>query len=130
MDGGDELSWSIKVPDDLGVAIDMQDFFEVFGNLLDNARKWARHEIHIGGQEMEGKIMLSVRDDGPGIPDDKINKALQRGRRLDEQKTGTGLGLPIAKKVLENYNARLVVKNRDSRGTCICITFPRPSSQA
>ncbi len=129
MPRGDELIWSIKVPDELGVAIDTQDFFEVFGNLLDNARKWASHEIHIGGQEIKGEIMLSVQDDGPGIPNDKINKVLQRGRRLDEQKTGTGLGLPIAKKVLETYNARLVVKNCDSGGTCICITFPHSSSQ-
>ncbi len=124
MPRGDELIWEINIPDGLGVAIDIQDFFEVFGNLLDNARKWATHKIVISSEEMEGQIIVSVQDDGPGVPNDKIDKVLKRGRRLDEQKTGTGLGLPIAAKVLEHYNARLVFKNHQSGGTCVCIYFP------
>ena len=127
MPRGDELHWSIEIADDLRVAMDIQDFFEVFGNLLDNARKWAKSDINISGQEGKEQIELSIIDDGPGVPNKEFGKVLKRGRRLDEQKSGTGLGLPIAKKVLDIYGASIDFKNQPDGGTCICISIPHQS---
>ena len=70
--------------------------------LLDNAFKWTKGRVEVEIKLIEdnsgdGRMWfdLSVMDDGPGLPDDKRNEALQRGHRLDETKPGSGLGLSI-----------------------------------
>lgn len=69
---------------------------EMLGNLVDNACKWTRHRILIRAEEdAEGNLLLSVEDDGPGIPEDRVAEVLRRGMRLDESKPGSGLGLSI-----------------------------------
>ena len=127
MPQGEDLIWSIEVSNDLALPMDNQDFFEVFGNLLDNARQWAKSEVVIAAQMRDDQIMLTISDNGPGVPDDKIGKVLMRGQRLDEQKHGTGLGLSIAQKVLEIYGAQLQMTNQEAGGAVICITIPRQS---
>lgn len=68
---------------------------EILGNLVDNACKWARHTVMIRAGEENGQVLLTVEDDGPGIPEDRIGEVLRRGIRLDESKPGSGLGLSI-----------------------------------
>ncbi len=125
MPRGEELDWMIEMAADLVLPIDNQDFYEVFGNLLDNARKWATGKIIITGEETENEIRLSICDDGPGIPEEQVEEALKRGSRLDEQKNGTGLGLSIARNVLDEYGATLQVNNRKTGGACILVIIPR-----
>ncbi len=126
MPRGQDISWKMDVPSGLTVAMDTQDFFEVFGNLLDNARKWAKSEVTIKGKDEGASVILCISDDGPGVPEDLISEIQKRGRRLDEQKTGAGLGLSIAKKVLEAYGATLSIRNRKVGGVSISISIPKP----
>jgi len=125
MPRGQDIKWQMDVPAGLNVAIDSQDFFEVFGNLLDNARKWASGVVIIRGQETKDAVVLTIIDDGPGVPDELIAEIQKRGRRLDEQKTGAGLGLSIAKKVLEAYEAKLSIKNIKDGGVRVSVTIPK-----
>ena len=127
MPRGQDIKWQMEVPEGLTVAIDNQDFFEVFGNLLDNARKWASHVVTIKGQETKDTVVLTIIDDGPGVPDELISEIQKRGRRLDERKTGAGLGLSIAKKVLEAYDARLSIQNIKDGGVRVSVTIPKSS---
>ena len=78
-----------------------QDLQEMVGNLLDNAGKWATSRVVLtlgletGGAGLPEFLILSVDDDGPGLPADLREQAVKRGRRLDETKPGSGLGLSI-----------------------------------
>lgn len=79
-----------------------QDFQEMLGNLLDNAGKWASSNVLVSlsleaGAAGSGQdfLILCVDDDGPGLPPEDREQALKRGRRLDETKPGSGLGLSI-----------------------------------
>lgn len=78
-----------------------QDLEELVGNLIDNAGKWAASEVRIElraaahSETAPPQIILTVDDDGPGLPEEKRKEAMKRGRRLDETKPGSGLGLSI-----------------------------------
>lgn len=74
---------------------DADDLEEMLGNLLDNACKWATRRVRISGRHDGDRLHLVVEDDGPGIPAAKAAEVLRRGRRLDEEAPGNGLGLDI-----------------------------------
>jgi signal transduction histidine kinase len=52
--------------------------------------------------------LISVEDDGPGVPDEELNNISERGLRLDETIQGSGLGLAIVKDIAEVYGASLI----------------------
>jgi signal transduction histidine kinase len=81
---------------------DREDMFELLGNLLDNACKWAASTVRvkIAG---DSEIRLSVEDDGKGLSDDDLSRLTLRGSRLDESVEGYGLGLSIAMDVAKLY---------------------------
>ena len=70
---------------------------ELAGPLLDNATRFARAYVRISGDAR----CLRIEDDGPGLSETQVAKALERGRRLDEAEAGHGLGLAIARDVAE-----------------------------
>ncbi len=125
MPRGDQISWQHDVPAGLMVPIDDQDFLEVFGNLLDNARKWAQRDVRISSESNTTAVEITITDDGPGVPAAKLNEIMQRGQRLDEDRTGAGLGLPIAKRLLNAYGATLTAANEPTGGVCITVEIPR-----
>src|SRR5690606_23660124 len=88
-----------------------EDFEEIVGNLLENAGKWARTGIRITLNPYSSAdtelFSAVIEDDGPGIPDDKARDALERGKRLDETKPGSGLGLSIVTDLISEYGGRL-----------------------
>lgn len=98
------------VAQDAGVlTIDREDMLELTGNLLDNACKWAESRIKLSIQHNDG-IRLTVEDDGPGVSEADLMKLMQRGTRLDEEVSGHGLGLAIAKWITEQYDGRLTLR--------------------
>jgi signal transduction histidine kinase len=81
---------------------DREDMFELIGNLLDNAFKWASRWVRIsmsGAAEVE----ISVEDDGEGLSQEDLQRLAQRGSRLDESVEGHGLGLSIAMDIAKLY---------------------------
>ncbi|MFD2237057.1 ATP-binding protein [Aureimonas populi] len=89
---------------DLVFAGEREDFEELAGNLLDNAAKWGRGRIMVSAAPLgEGRLRLTVEDDGPGLSQEQIAEATQRGRRLDEAKPGSGLGLSIVSDTIAQY---------------------------
>ncbi len=122
---GEQIDWRRDVPEGCIVPMDSQDFMEVFGNLLDNARKWARSGVQISAVERDHAVDIVIADDGPGVPGAMLGKIMQRGGRLDEQKAGAGLGLPIAQRLLEAYDATLVIENAQGGGVRLTVHIPR-----
>lgn len=95
---------------------DTQDLEEMLGNLVDNAFKWAKYRVLVNGSLVDGRIEIAVEDDGPGIPEDQMDKVLQRGRRLDEKRPGSGLGLGIVNDLVELYYRGRLELGRSSLG--------------
>ena len=60
------------------------------GNLLDNALRWGKSDVHIRLQAQSEMLLLVVSDDGPGMTPQECQAAVQRGKRLDEQRSGSG----------------------------------------
>lgn len=89
------------------------DWMEVLGNLLDNAYKWARHDITVSIRNVsDRKLELIVSDDGPGITEEAKEKVMQRGMRLDSQTSGHGLGLDIVRNIVDAYQGSYEITDR------------------
>lgn len=84
-----------------------QDLEEMLGNLIDNACKWAKSRIEISDEIRDGRLLLTVADDGPGIPFEEIENVKQRGHKLDESKPGYGQGLGIVNDIACLYGGSI-----------------------
>lgn len=101
-----DLRFETRVGTDAMPAFDREDLFELLGNLLDNACKWASARVRltlIGG----AGITIEVEDDGPGVSAGDTEVLTRRGLRLDEAREGSGLGLAIASDIAATYGGGL-----------------------
>jgi signal transduction histidine kinase len=98
-----DLIWNVSVPEAAAIQIEGGDLLELFGIVLDNAGKWAKTTVDI---RWAGNILM-IDDDGPGVPNDKLIEIQQRGVRLDETVPGSGLGLGIARDIVDVYGYQL-----------------------
>jgi two-component system sensor histidine kinase VicK len=119
--------------DKLFAPLHPEKFGRVLDNLLSNALKFtpAGGTVTIGGHEHEGKARLSVRDTGIGIPGkllgnlfDKFNPTRRAGLQGE---TTTGLGLFIAKQIVQLHGGDIWVESREREGTCFFIELPSSS---
>jgi two-component system sensor histidine kinase PhoQ len=98
------------------------DLMELLGNLLENAFKWADHRVLLTARAMtiapqrRAGVLISVEDDGPGIPPEKVDLLLQRGVRGDERVHGHGIGLAIVQDIVKAYRGELAVERSDELG--------------
>ncbi len=122
MPHGDEIDWRLPEPG-LQVAMDADDFGEVLGNLLDNARKWARSVVEIGAVDLgDGSVRLTVADDGPGIPDSFRGEALERGSAMASRAAeSSGLGLAIVSELTAAYGSAVTLDTSPLGGARVTI---------
>lgn len=113
---------------------DTGDFLELAGNLLDNACKWCDQRVRFtavpsaGARGIASGMVLTVSDDGPGIPQDAADALLQRGMRLDESTPGHGIGLAVVKDIAHSYGGQLAIAKSDLGGAEITVSIPPVSS--
>ncbi|BBP43351.1 sensor histidine kinase [Thiosulfativibrio zosterae] len=89
------------------LGLDQEDGYELFGNLLDNACKWAQHQVNCHIQSHASGVVIIIEDDGPGVAPAQLAKIQERGYRLDEQQSGQGLGLAIVADLVSAYQAHI-----------------------
>jgi signal transduction histidine kinase len=117
------IAVTTAVAPDLAVACEPQDFDEMAGNLLDNAFKWARRQVRVTAQHDGARsVLLTIADDGPGVPAHQLDEIVQRGARLDESAPGFGFGLPIARELAELYGGDLTLTSEN--GLSVTLRLP------
>ncbi|NHQ75083.1 HAMP domain-containing histidine kinase [Roseovarius gahaiensis] len=119
-DGG-RLDWRIDIPTGTRVALDPADLSEALGALAENAARHARFSVTLSARTQEGWVLLTITDDGPGIPPDRRDALIARHGRADE--TGTGLGLAIAAEIAEAAGGRLTLSDATS-GLTATLALP------
>ncbi len=118
------LDWHVDIPDDMNAPFDTHDLSELLGNVLDNARKWAKSQVRIHSKtEPDGRASITIEDDGPGVPDDMLPTILARGERLDPSVQGTGLGLAICADLAESYGADFTLAKSPLGGLSVTIMW-------
>jgi len=106
------------------VAGDRQDIEEMLGNLMDNACKWSAGRVRVSTQVQGKDVIISVDDDGPGVPEEMRAEVLARGKRLDEATPGSGLGLNIVNDLAGMYLGSLALGASDLGGLSVRLTLP------
>jgi len=118
-----EIDW--RAPDELGFRGERQDLQEILGNLMENACKWAKRRVRISaGPTGLGQMVVVVEDDGPGLPADQRDAALERGARLDETTPGSGLGLSIVVELTRAYGGSITLADSDLGGLKVLLELP------
>ena len=120
------LSYEVQVLNDLAVAVEAQDFDEIFGNVFDNASKWARSCVAITVSTDQRQIIIEIDDDGPGLDADAVPEVLRPAKRIDEAAPGYGFGLPIASELTQLCGGDLVLLTAAKLGGLrVQISLPR-----
>ncbi len=101
-----------------------EDLDEMLGNLLDNACKWGRSRVRVSSSLHDGRLTVTVDDDGDGLDPTLMPRVLQRGVRADERVPGSGLGLAIVHDLVELYEGSLNLDRSALGGLCVRLTLP------
>ena len=130
----------LKCSGDIKFRGERQDLEEMFGNLLDNACKWAEGRVVVNvdgltnsnksgksaksGDLVDRFFMISIEDDGPGLNEDECKMVLKRGQRLDESKSGSGLGLSIVTDLAALYKGEFKLERSKDGGLIARLKLP------
>ena len=118
-----EIDW--RAPDELGFRGERQDLQEILGNLMENACKWAKRRVRVSaGPTGLGQMVVVVEDDGPGLPPDQREAALERGARMDETTPGSGLGLSIVVELTRAYGGKITLADSELGGLKVLLELP------
>ncbi len=119
------------VPAGLAAHADAHRLGQALANLIDNAIKYGREggTVEVRGRELgAGQVEVSVRDDGPGIAGEALERVFERFYRADKARAreqgGTGLGLAIVKNVVQAHGGDVRVESTPGRGTEFFLRLP------
>ncbi|MDP1632807.1 MAG: sensor histidine kinase [Caulobacter sp.] len=123
-DKGVEIDW--RCPEDLCFRGERQDLQEIAGNILENACIWCRGKVRATVTAVsDERLVITVEDDGPGLPADRRDEVLKRGARLDESAPGSGLGLAIVDELARAYGGSLDLSDSAMGGLKVELGLPR-----
>lgn len=120
---GEELRFSLDVHK-VTADMDPHDLMELIGVLLENGAKWAASEVRVACRADGEFAEFEVSDDGPGMTDAQIAAVGQRGKRLDETRSGTGFGIAIAREILNLNGGTLDLSRSEAGGLCVVVRIP------
>lgn len=111
--------------------VDARRLMQAVSNLVGNAAKFAAGRVALTWAVADGELRIAVRDDGPGIPADQVQHifgAFWQARHADRR--GLGLGLAIARAIVESHGGRLWVESAVGRGSTFVIALPVDGARA
>ena len=114
----------LQLPANATLPLEQGALMELLGNLLENAYRLCLHQVRISLQQVDEQLILSVEDDGPGVPADQRARILRRGERLDAQHPGQGIGLAVVKDIIDSYGGELRLDDSDLGGAAFRLHLP------
>ncbi|WP_271853131.1 cell wall metabolism sensor histidine kinase WalK [Planococcus maritimus] len=131
MSKSQNVSFERKVPkSQYFVEIDTDKLTQVIDNIISNALKYSPEggKIRFSVREKEGELLVSISDEGMGIPKENVDRIFDRFYRVDRARSramgGTGLGLAISKEMINAHGGQIWAESRYGKGTSIYFTLP------
>jgi two-component system sensor histidine kinase PhoQ len=121
---GKGVRFELDGPGDLAWRIDEGDLFEMLGNLMDNAAKWARQQVRVRLAREVDRLVIVVEDDGPGFTD--TESVLKLHVRADERVPGHGVGLAVVNDLVASARGELALARSPLGGARVEIVLPVP----
>lgn len=125
-DSGPRITWSSSATEtaSLEVRADRNALFRAFANLIENAVEASPQDgsVQVGTDRSGDRVQVSIRDDGPGIPSDRRREVMRPF--VTTRARGTGLGLPIARHIIEAHGGQLSLDTEVGEGTTVTVTLP------
>lgn len=125
------VNFANDLPPHVVLTGDESDFYEVFGNVLDNAFKHCSSSVRIAlGEHSDmddnGRLLLCfvLDDDGKGIPVEQRESVMTRGIRVDESVPGQGIGLSVVNDIINRYGGALSIAESPTQGARLMIRLP------
>lgn len=122
------ISMDVNLPRELFINADRTRFQQVIANLVDNAVKYSgdRGRVLLSACEKEGDVLISVSDEGMGIPSEEIGRIWDRLYRGDRSRSrrGLGLGLSFVKAIVQAHDGEVVVESQSNKGSTFTIRLP------
>ncbi len=115
------LAFTIDIAPALAWRIDEGDAFELLGNVMDNAAKWAKRRVAVRARRDDGELRIAIDDDGPGFSDtESVRRLHVRG---DEQVPGHGVGLAVVDDLVASHGGTLTLGRSDLGGARVEIVL-------
>jgi two-component system, OmpR family, sensor histidine kinase KdpD len=120
------LDVSVDGPESALVRGDEEWLRRVFDNLLDNARKYGAPPVHVRIGAGQGTVLVSVDDNGPGVPEAQRDRVFERFQRLEAGtgQPGLGLGLSIVRGLLRRLNGDVWLQEAPGGGASFVVSIP------
>lgn len=126
-----EFKFEDRLSEELEINIDGKRIYQVIRNVIGNAIKYGRQKDSIIKVELSNNnewINMEIKDNGPGIPEDKLSNIFNRFYRIDTERTkdfmSTGLGLAIAKEMVEAHGGKIYASSIMGKGSTFTIELP------
>ncbi|HTN82808.1 MAG TPA: ATP-binding protein, partial [Sorangium sp.] len=113
-------------PESLVVIGDRRELVQVFVNLLANARdaSEAGATVAVRGRLEAGQIVVEVEDHGSGIPEELLAEVLEPFVTTKRDPSGTGLGLPLSRSIVQDHGGTLSLRSAVGQGTTVIVRLP------
>ena len=120
----------VEAVPDVNVLGDRDALKQVLLVLLDNALKYSLDDITVSAEVVGEQVLIRVQDSGPGIPPDTLQRVFDRFYRgeADPAVPGFGLGLPIAKALIEEQGGTIAIESQPGSGSVVSVNLPRSST--
>ncbi|SCC49978.1 two-component system sensor histidine kinase PhoQ [Kosakonia oryziphila] len=121
---------TLDISPEISFVGEQNDFMEVMGNLLDNACKYCLEFVEVSAHQTEDTLHIVVEDDGPGIPMTKREMVFDRGQRADTLRPGQGVGLSVAREIVDQYEGQILTGESMLGGARMEVIFGRQHTSA
>jgi PAS domain S-box-containing protein len=127
------ITLKLEIPEDVPpIHADRDRIMQVFANLLGNAIKFTPEHgrVSVGAGRVGGHVRFSVSDSGTGIPEESLRQVFDPFWQAKSGSGGAGLGLSIAKGIVEAHGGRIEVQSEIGKGSTFSFTLPIPAAEA